>query len=127
LDGIATVADEAVEKIRELIALFESDRKLVGTSRGGSIYQQAALQSNLAVDDVTRKRIAIRILDAAEDCGATKPTVQRALDELIALGIAKEVTGKARGKVYVYAKHFEILNRDALERQIGRGTRARAL
>lgn len=114
LEGIAAVSDEAVEKIREVLQLFEDDRDLVGSSRGGSIYQQAALQSNVLVYELLKKRIAIRIPEAAEELGSSKPTVTRALDELQKLGIAKEITGKTRGKVFVYAKYMEILNRDTL-------------
>lgn len=112
LDGVALVADEAVEKIRELLDLFESDRRLVESSRGGSIYQQAALQSNILVYELLKKRIAIRIPEAAEELGSSKPTVTRALDELQKLGIAREITGKSRGKVFTYQKYMDILNRD---------------
>ncbi|HXS18018.1 MAG TPA: Fic family protein [Polyangiaceae bacterium] len=114
LDGIAIVAEEAVEKIRELLELFESDRRLVESSRGGSIYQQAALRSNILVYDLLKKRIAIRIPEAAQELGSSKPTVTRALDELQKLGIAHEVTGKSRGKIFAYRKYMDILNRDTV-------------
>src|SRR5690606_24158991 len=95
LEGVAHVADEAVAKIRELLALFERDRKKVGGSRSGSIYQRVALHSNLDVYEYLRRRIAVRIPEAAGALGTTKPTVTRALDELAELGIAREATGKA--------------------------------
>lgn len=60
-----------------------------------------------------RKRIAIRIPETAEACGTTKPTVARALEDLERLEIAREVTGKTRGRVYVYQEYLDILNRDA--------------
>ena len=112
LDGIACVADEAVEKIRELLRLFERDRHKVEGSRGGSVYQRVALHSNLGIYEYLRRRIAIRIPETAEACGTTKPTVARALEELERLGIAVEVTGKQRNRVYVYQEYVEILNRD---------------
>lgn len=112
LDGVALVAAEAVERIREIIALFEADRRIVETSRGGSIYQQAALQSNMLVYELLKKRVAVRIPEAAEETKTSKPTVKRALDELAKLGIAREVTGKERGKLYLYQRYLEILNRD---------------
>jgi Fic family protein len=115
LDGVAHVADEAVAKIRELLALFERDRKKVGGSRGGSIYQRVALHSNLDVYEYLRRRIAVRIPEAAEALGTTKPTVARALDELTKLGIAREATGKPRNRVYVYQEYLDILNRDTAE------------
>jgi Fic family protein len=115
LDGITRIADEAVDKIRELLRLFERDRKAVEGSRSGSMYQRVALQSNLDVYEYLRRRIAIRIPEAAEACRTTKPTVKRALDDLEKLGIAQEVTGKPRNRVYVYREYLEILNRDDTE------------
>ena len=112
LEGIAIVADEAVDKIRELLKLFERDRQAVEGSRSGSIYQRAALQSNLAVFDFLRRRIIVRIPETAEVCGTTKPTVARALQELERLGIVREGTGKPRNRVYVYQEYLEILSRD---------------
>jgi Fic family protein len=115
LNGIATVADEAVDKIRELLALFDRDRKSVAGSRSGSIYQRVALQSNLEVYEYLRRKIALRIPEAAEALGTTKPTVARALDDLAELGIVTEVTGRQRNRVYVYQEYLDVLNRDAAQ------------
>ena len=112
LDGLTIVANEAVEKIRELLALFERDRQKVNGSRSGSIYQRVALHTNLAVYEHLRQRIAIRVPETAAACGTTKPTVARALVELEQLGIAQEVTGKPRNRVFIYKEYVEILNRD---------------
>ena len=115
LDGIAVIADEAVEKIRELLGLFSRDRQKVDGSRSGSIYQRVALHTNLAIYDHLRGRIAIRIPATAAACSMTKPTVARALDDLVSLGIAHEVTGRAKNRVYVYKEYLDILNRDAAQ------------
>jgi Fic family protein len=112
LEGVTTIADQATEKIRALMALFERDRKVVEQSRKGSIYQSVALQSNLTVYDYLKKRIAIRIPETAEACGTTKPTVKRAIEDLQQLGIVAEITGKPRNKVYIYSEYLEILNQD---------------
>ncbi|MGB0562375.1 MAG: Fic family protein [Spirulinaceae cyanobacterium] len=112
LEGVTTIADQATEKIRALMVLFERDRKIVEQSRKGSIYQSVAVQSNLTVYDYLKKRIAIRIPETAEACGTTKPTVKRAVEDLQQLGIVAEVTGKPRNKVYVYSEYLDILNQD---------------
>ena len=112
LDGVTTVARQATEKIRALITLFERDRKVVEQSRTGSIYQSVAVQSNLTVYDYLKKKIAIRIPETAAACGTTKPTVKRAIDDLLQLGIVAEITGKPRNKVYVYREYLDILNQD---------------
>jgi Fic family protein len=115
LEGIATVADEAVAKIRELLGLFQRDRQKVEGSRSGSIYQKVALHTNLAVFDHLRGRIAIRVPETAVACNTTKPTVARALYDLERLGIAQEVTGRPRNRVYVYREYLDILNRDTAQ------------
>lgn len=112
LEGVTTIANQATEKIRALMALFERDRKVVEESRKGSIYQAVAVQSNLIVYDYLKKRIAIRIPETAEACGTTKPTVKRAIEDLQQLGIVTEVTGKTRNKVYIYKEYLDILNQD---------------
>jgi Fic family protein len=112
LDGVTTVSRQATEKIQALITLFERDRKVVEQSRTGSIYQSVAVQSNLTVYDYLKKKIAIRIPETAAACGTTKPTVKRAIDDLLQLGIVAEITGKPRNKVYVYREYLDILNQD---------------
>ena len=120
LDGVATVADSAVAKIRELLDLFDVDRRAVAATRGGSIYGRAALQINLVIYDYLRARIAIRIPEAARACGTTKQTVARALADLELLGIVREVTGKPKNRLYVYQRYLDILNRDADEAAVNR-------
>lgn len=112
LDGVATVADEAVAKIRELLALFERDRQKVDGSRTGSIYQRVALHTNLLVYEHVRNRIAVRVPETAVALSTTKPTVTRALGDLEHLGIVHEVTGRPRNRVYMYKEYLDILNRD---------------
>ncbi|MCC3406613.1 MAG: Fic family protein [Microcoleus sp. PH2017_10_PVI_O_A] len=112
LEGVTTIANQATEKIRALMALFERDRKVVEQSRKGSIYQSVAVQSNLTVYDYLKKKIAIRIPETADACGTTKPTVKRAIEDLQQLGIVTEVTGKPRNKVYLYQEYLDILNQD---------------
>jgi Fic family protein len=115
LEGIAVVSDSAVAQMRQLLELFETDRKLVAGTRGGSIYGRAALQSNIAIYEHVRARIAVRIPETAEACGTTKPTVARALSDLEAIGIVREVTGKPKNRLYVYQRYLEILNSEAAQ------------
>lgn len=112
LEGITIIAQQATDKIRALLTLFERDRKTVEQSRTGSIYQAVAVQSNLAIYDYLKKKIAIRVPEAAEACGMTKPTAKRAIDDLLKLGIVTEATGKPRNRVYIYNEYLDILNRD---------------
>jgi Fic family protein len=112
LEAVASTADDAVLKIRNLQALFEADRDKVAGARRGSIYQQAASRTNLDVFEHLRKHMALSIPAAADALGTTKPTVARALGDLVQLGIAREATGRARKRVFVYDAYVRILDRD---------------
>jgi len=112
LQGVSAVAESAVDKIRQLLELFEADRKAVASTRGGSIYGRAALQMNLAIYEHLRRQVAIRIPETAQACGTTKPTVARVLKDLEALGIVEEVTRRPKNRLYVYRRYVDILNRD---------------
>jgi Fic family protein len=113
LDGVVAVASQAAETVDRLLRLFERDRQAVLTSRGGTIYQQAAAQSNLHVYEYLRRRAVLGIPEAATALSLSKPTVARAVSELAVLGIAREITGKARNRVFVYQKYVDVLNEEA--------------
>jgi Fic family protein len=55
LEGVTTIADQATEKIRALMVLFERDRKVVEQRRKGSIYQSVAVQCAGSQTYATRK------------------------------------------------------------------------
>ena len=45
-----------------------------------------------------------------QSTGLTTPTVTQALRELERPGIVRETTGKARGRVFAYARYLDALN-----------------
>jgi Fic family protein len=112
LDGLAAVASEATAKIEALLTLFNKDRATIQGSRGGSIYQAAAAASNLAVFDHLRQRVMIAIPETATATGLSKPTVARALTDLATMGIAREVTGGVRNRLFAYDTYLKLLVRD---------------
>lgn len=112
LDGVEDVAREGVNLMDRLMKLVEEHRAKVVGSRGGSIYQQAARTSNLAVFDQLRQNLVITIPGTAEITGISKPTVARALTELEDMKIAHEITGKKRDRVFIYNAYVAILNSD---------------
>lgn len=48
-----------------------------------------------------------------EICKVSLPTANKSLHHLGGLGIVREITGKARNKIYVYKKYLDILNEGA--------------
>lgn len=110
LDGIASVATQATDTIKKVLRLFEEDRSKVLGARDGSIYQRAAAQSNALVHEHICRRALVTIAGAAQALSISKPTVTRALQDMEALGIVREVTGKSRNRLYLYSKYLELLD-----------------
>jgi len=103
LVGVEAVAKEATWTAETLSDLFRYDRARVeGLGR--------AAPSALRVFDLLRDRILVSSTRVAETLGLTWPTVQAAIERLEALGIAREVTGKRRDRVYAYEKHLKVLD-----------------
>ena len=44
------------------------------------------------------------------DAGMTFPTASKAMQTLVSLGIARELTGKRRNRIFVYDAYLNILN-----------------
>jgi Fic family protein len=103
LIGVEMVASEAARTTITLRDLFEADQRRVAKLG-------RATGSALQVFDLLRDRIALTIPRAATHLGLTWPTVSSAFKRLESLGIAREMTGRARDRVYVYNRQLEVLN-----------------
>jgi cell filamentation protein, protein adenylyltransferase len=104
LEGVLETATEAIETARQLIALFEADREKV--SRLG---RPAA--SALRVHELLQKRPLLSIPAVTKELSLSEPTIAKAMKHLAKLGIAREVTGKRRRRVFAYARYLDVLNR----------------
>jgi len=103
LVGVERVGTQAVETTTELKALFDTDRARVETLG-------RAADSALRVYDLLKHSVVMSIPRGADTLGLTWPTVNAALDRLATLGIAREVTGRARDRLYVYQRQLELLD-----------------
>ena len=103
LIGVEAVADEAKSTAEALHELFSSDRRRV-ESLG------RAAPSTLKVYDLLRQRILVSPTKTADVLGITWPTVIAALTRLQELEIVREVTGKKRDRLYMYAEQLRILD-----------------
>ena len=65
--------------------------------------------SALDVLGVLRRDGAINVPDVAVALGISVPTAGAAVERLVELGIAREITGRARSRVFVYAALVEAL------------------
>lgn len=103
LDGVTTTANGAVETARRLTALFDSDHR--------QLRQQGRKASSaLRVHEALKRRAVTNLQDVVTTTGLTFPTASAGMDVLHKLGIAREVTGKRRNRVFAYGKYLDILN-----------------
>jgi hypothetical protein len=89
----ARAAERGVEAAQ---ALCDVDEARVRESLGRAAY------SALDALALLREEIAISVPDAARALGQTPPTAGAAVARLVELGIAHEITGKARLRVFAY-------------------------
>ncbi len=104
LVGVEVVARQATETTQALSTLFSDDEarvRLVGRSAGTALRVYHAL----------RRRILVTATHLTKELDLTWPAVQGALTRLEALGIAREITGRARGRVYAYDRQLALLDR----------------
>ncbi len=102
LDGIATIADEAVDAAKDLVALVAVDREHLIQQDGVTL---------LAVQ--LFERLPCRPIISAgwvvETLGTSKPTAGRAIDALVGAGVLVETTGRKRDRRYVYEPYVDRL------------------
>jgi Fic family protein len=103
LTGVRDVARQAHEAARAISGIFAEDAaKIAGLGRGAPAAQ--------ALHALLQKRPLLTIGTAAELSGVTFPTATAALERLRALGIAEEITGKSRGRVFVYRRYLNLMD-----------------
>jgi Fic family protein len=102
LRGVRETADHALETTRRILALFEADRtKLQGLGQ--------AAASALRVHERMQHKPILRLNELATALSLSYPTIAGAMDRMVGLGIAKELTGYARNRVFAYAPYISIL------------------
>jgi Fic family protein len=102
LDGVTTIADEAVASARELFALVAADRTRVLAQPGTSIVALRLFEL-LPRHPVLSAAAVMSLLETS------KPTAGRAIDLLVAADVLVETTGKRRDRSYVYQAYVDRL------------------
>ncbi len=103
LQGLRETADEAAATIGRIVKLTEDDRRRI-------LGLGAASGSTTRVYEYLQKRAIIDIPNTARRVKLTKPTVAAALERLTKLGIVREITGRARDRLFSYVKYVAILS-----------------
>jgi Fic family protein len=102
LDGVATIADEAVASARELFALVAADRSLVLAQAGTSVVA-------LRLFELLPRQPMLTVASVMKLLETTKPTAGRAVELLLSAGVLVETTGKKRDRSYVYRAYLDRL------------------
>ena len=106
LEGIESTAAAAVNAAQRLLELFRADEaKLMGLGRSGTSVRQ--------VFAALRQRPLTGIPQLATRAQLSFPTAAKAVEQLVALGIAREITGGRRNRVFAYDGYLAILGEGA--------------
>lgn len=106
LEGVEQTALGAVHTARRLVAMFQQDTQRV--QAGGAAGRGAA--NVLRVLDVLRQRPLCSLRQIGQSAGVSFPTASKAMLTLVALGIARELTGQRRNRIFVYDAYLNILS-----------------
>ncbi len=99
LDGVATIADEAVASARDLFALVAADRARV---LGAGATSVAAVR----LFELLPRHPIVTVNAVAGWLETSKPTAIRAIDALTAAGMLRETTGKKRDRSFAYEAYL---------------------
>lgn len=110
LRAVKESSELATHTATDIHKLITSDREAVKKKPSSSITEQA-------FDQFCRQPILTNA-NLVDCLKTTKPTIQKALDNLISHGVISEISGKKRGRSYAYKAYLDILTKDTIT-QIG--------
>lgn len=90
--------------------VVEAAESTTATARGTVQMIERDRQRIHDVHDLAVKRVVVKPPKAAESLGLSEPPIYGAVSRLEEAGILREVTGRARGKTYIYGEYMDILN-----------------
>ncbi len=103
LEGVIEVAASTTETTRGIVEMIERDRQRIHAFGRGTA-------TALRVHDLAVRRVVVKAPTAAQLLDLSEPPVYGAIARLEQAGILREVTGRSRGKAYVYGEYMDILN-----------------
>ena len=104
LDGVKLTAEGAVSTAQRLSRMFQNDRSRIEEAEG----RRAG--SGLRVHDALKAQPILSLPAARRHTNLSFQAASSAMELLITHGIAREITGKRRGRLFVYDQYLSILN-----------------
>lgn len=103
LEGVRTTANGAVATAQRLAVIVSEDRERIQS--GGR-----AAGSALRTHDVMRERPVTTLTHVAQRAGLSFPAASAGMDLLVKLGIARELTGRQRNRIFGYDRYLATLS-----------------
>jgi Fic family protein len=104
LEGVMETSLQASGAAREVLALFEADRRRIDALGRASA-------SALRVHELFQAKPIVSVAAAADRLAISPPTIRKSIAHLLDLDILRETTGKQRGRLFVYDAYLAILSR----------------
>ena len=103
LEGVRLTAKGAVSAAQRIARMFQDDRDHIETTgrRAGSL---------LLLHEVLKARPIISLSEVCNRANLSFPAASSAMEFLVQHGIAREITGKRRNRLFVYNQYLSILN-----------------
>ncbi len=111
LTGVASVANEATSIARKITLLREEDRSKIVSAASRTTSDAIKLYESLFDRPYVTNTSVQRLVEKEF------PAAGRLITHLENLGILEEVTGRARGRVYMYRKYFKLFDDAEMEAQ----------
>jgi Fic family protein len=102
LDGVATIADEAVASARDIFAIVARDRARLLASKAASV-------SAVRLFEALPRHPIVTVASTMTLLGISKPTAIRAIEALMSAGVLAETTGRRRDRSFAYAAYVDVL------------------
>ena len=104
LEGIRVTADGAVGTAQRLSTMFAEDRAAIEQHAG----RRAG--SALRVYEALKERPILSLSEASNRTTISFPAASSAMQLLVQQGIAREITGKPRGRLFAYERYLAIMS-----------------
>lgn len=103
LEGVQSTAEAAVATAQRLAEMFSADRARIEP-------HGRRVGSALRVHDALKARPILSMSEVCRMTGLSFPAASSAMDLLVELVIARELTGKRRNRLFVYDGYLSVLN-----------------
>jgi len=105
LEGVSVTGDQAAKTAQRVLTLFDADHKRIE-----ELPRMTA--TLLRLHHWMQRRPIFSIAAASRELGATVPTITGAVNKMEEIGIAREISGRQRSRVYTYHTYLGLLNAD---------------